>query len=237
MIKYADDIILLQPFTRNADLQSLLHAEISHARSWCEDHGLSLNNKKTKTMIVAKQTISNLDDTALGTTPVTTLKILGVTFTKSLKWSNHISSVCRKASSRLFILRRLREFMTKDDLITAYRAYIQSLLEYNSQVMVGLTCTDNDKLERIRRRAHRMICGRHCNCGEFTPLKIRRDYHAIKTFLKMRNKSHILHSLFPPVLPRSNHLRLPRSKSHRRTSSFIPYCSSLYNTLYASSLP
>lgn len=117
MIKWVDDILLLQPFSRNADLQNLLHSQMSHAQNWCNDHGLLLNKEKTKTMIVAKQSLLRVTDTSLSTSLATNIKILGVTFTTRLKWSNLTSSVCRKASSRLFILRWLREFMTKHDII------------------------------------------------------------------------------------------------------------------------
>jgi len=231
IVKYADDIVLLHPFTKTSNIEVIFKSEVQNATIWCKDHGLELNENKTKCMVISKR--PSFYKSSLQDKKVPYLKILGVTFTEKLKWGEHIESVCRKASSRLFIVRRLKEFMSKDDLFLVYKGFIQSILEYNAPLMAGLNVKYSEKLERLQKRAHRLICGRNCECDAFIPLSVRRDRCALKTFLRMQQEDHILHHLFPQFLPRTKHISLPIMNTHRRATSFIPYCSFLYNTQFS----
>lgn len=80
-----------------------------------------------------------------------------------------------------------------------------------------------------------LLCGRNCECDAFIPLSVRRDQCALKTFLRMQQNDHILHHFFPQFLPRTNHISLPIMNTHRRATSFTPYCSFLYNRQFSPS--
>ena len=90
------------------------------------------------------------------------IKILGLVFTNELKWDHQIDSVCRKASQRIFILKRLKTLLSPRDLIKIYNALILSVLDYNSPVMVGMPNKNLNCLEKVRKRCHRLICGADC---------------------------------------------------------------------------
>jgi len=55
-------------------------------------------------------------------------------------------------------------------------------------------------LEKVQKRAHRIICHSDCTCHQFPLLSDRRLAAAIKHFRSAtKNLDHVLHSLIPPA--------------------------------------
>ena len=145
-----------------------------------------------------------------------------------------MTQLCKKACQRLYVIKRLKKLLNKTELILIYNATILSILEYNGPLLVGLNKKCTDKIEKVRRRAHRVICGIDCRCQSFTPIQLRRNVAALKVFRKMMEPENLLYFLIPPNLQRSRHsdmLLLPRSRTHTRRTSFIPFCTVLHNRL------
>ena len=80
--------------------------------SWSETNHLPIKNKKCKVLdIVAKRNLSLppvyfSDSSRLPN--VCDFKILGVTFSSSLKWNYYLKDIMRKASQRIFVIRNLK---------------------------------------------------------------------------------------------------------------------------------
>ncbi|KAI8512044.1 hypothetical protein Bbelb_111440 [Branchiostoma belcheri] len=89
------------------------------------------------------------------------MKILGVFLQANLRWNSHVDSICCKSSQRLFLLRKLKHFhISSEDLVTVYMSYIRPVLEYAAPVWhSGLTTELSNKIEKIQRRAVRIIMG------------------------------------------------------------------------------
>ena len=160
-----------------------------------------------------------------------TMKILGVTLQKDLKWSSHIDIVCKAAARRVYILRQLKRLPTvsKKELTQIYSAHIQSLLEYNSVLFVGTTKENSYKIEKIMKRCHRVICHFDCECDLLPSPGKRRVSQALSVLKKIMHPDHILHSIAPSILTHSKHLQISFSKTDRRAKSFIPFTAQLYN--------
>ena len=94
---------------------------------------------------------------------VSTHRHLGLILHECLSWSPHIQSVVTKVSQRLGLLFRLRNqlpaLVTRELYVTCIH------LEYSSIVWSGLSQTDSSRLERLNRRAARLItrCSRLCD--------------------------------------------------------------------------
>ena len=82
---------------------------------------------------------------------------LGLNIAQDLKWTNHISAVCKKASSSLGFVRRNLAHCPKKSRLTAYLTLVRSILEYGSIIWDPHLQKDVDKLERIQRQAARFI--------------------------------------------------------------------------------
>ena len=226
MIKYADDVTLLCSFSSKDPVQTMIKTELQNMMTWCDSHGLCLNNDKTKVLVFKKPRIDSSYLDSIIPSPCSHLKILGVVFNDKLNWDSHVDAITKSASRRIHVLRQMKKIpsVTKKDLLLVYESYILSIIEYNAPLFTSLSTENNKRLERIRKRCHHIICGLHCNCDDFPTLITRRLTQTMKTFSLMQNPHHIIHSLLPHILPRSKHYFLEPIRTERRRLSFIPYC-------------
>ena len=230
LVKYADDVSILIPFNDPDELSTSVLKEVENIKKWCASHGLKVNEEKTKSLVFRS---SKIDDISLKSIPNVSsqVKVLGVTFEASLKWDLHIESVTKSASRRTYVLRTLKKIqtVTKADLLQVYHNYILGILEYNSPLFVGLSSKNEQRMERLARRCHRVICGMDCRCADFEHLRDRRLARAMKEFIKMMDPSNICNSLLPHRLPRTKHFFISHMKTDRRAKSFVPYCCLIWN--------
>ena len=121
-------------------------------------------------------------------------------------------------------LRALKSFIKKKDLMCIYDSLLRSILEYCSPLFIGMPSGMAHDLEKLQRRAHRVICGSTCEDGCLDSLGSRRERRAKDLFKQCLNRNHLLNHLLPPSSKRSHTLRflLPHLKTSRRSSSFIP---------------
>ena len=132
----------------------------------------------------------------------------------------------------------MKKYLRKSDLLLLDKSSILSTIEYNSPLLIekrSLNRKNAEKLEKVQRRCHRIICDIECHCDQFTPLSERRQQQALKMFLAMRDPEHLSHHLIPHSLSRScrSHIFiLPFFRTSLRLRSFIPMCLTLTNSLH-----
>ena len=161
----------------------------------------------------------------------TSIKFLGVIFSDSCRWDEHIEYICKSASRRVYALRRLKAAgFCKADLIRVFGAFIRSIVEYNSPLFVGLNVKNNIRIEKLQRLCHRIICGNECSGMCLGELKARRLRRACRVFSDMLHRDSILHHLVPRRLHYSGHLESCLSQSQRRSRTFIPFCTTFHNS-------
>ena len=127
------------------------------------------------------------------------MKVLGVTFQSSLKWDVHVSNIAKAAAKRVYVLRYLKRIpvVTKKDLLALYKNYILSVLEFNSPLFTGLHMKNSEKLERMQKRCHGILCGCGCKCNAFVSLDTRRRIQAANTFFKIMDPTAFLIASYP----------------------------------------
>ncbi|CAH1239145.1 Hypp5726 [Branchiostoma lanceolatum] len=167
------------------------------------------------------------------------MRILGVYLQSDLKWNVHVNFIYNKASQRLFLLCRVKHFRTpKDDLVIVYTSYIRPVTEYAAPVWhPGLTAELNNKIERIQRRAVRIILGRDYTCYAeacahlgLPSLHSRRSNLTLK-FAKSLMVSEQYRHLLPPTRANishrqtrsANNLDMPKCRTERYRTSAIPH--------------
>ena len=136
---------------------------------------------------------------------VHSVKLLGLTITDNLKWNNHIESVCKKISTRLYFLRQLkRTKLPPKDLLLFYVTCIRPLAEYACEVFHdSLPKYLSDDLERLQRQACKIILPEHgyedsLNVLNIPQLTDRRQNLTTKLFEKIVNDTNDkLHRLLP----------------------------------------
>ncbi|KAI4882434.1 hypothetical protein NFI96_025329 [Prochilodus magdalenae] len=89
---------------------------------------------------------------------VESLKFLGTTISRDLKWEKNTISIIKKAQQRMFFLRQLKKFHLPQTLmIQFYTAIIESILTASITTWFGSsTSQERTKLQRTIRTAERM---------------------------------------------------------------------------------
>ena len=219
-IKYADDVTLVEAIVQpTQDLISL-----PHVRSVFLSVGLMLNESKSKELFIhrSRNTVTQNSDFQR----VESVKILGMTLSCDVKWNLHIKDVLKRASRRLYVIRCLRNVLSPRDLVRVYHAIITALFLYASPALGRLPLSLINKLESFQRRAHRLICGRHCDCNLFPALTDRFLSAGLKLLkASEESKHHPLNPLVPHRLQRSQHLSVPFASTGRFSNSFFPWIS------------
>ena len=89
------------------------------------------------------------------------IKILGIYIQHDLKWDTQVKETVKKCNRKLFMLRTLKRFkLPLNDLVIVYIGYIRPILEYCTPLFhSNLTCKQTDDIERIQKRACKIILG------------------------------------------------------------------------------
>ncbi|XP_076037769.1 uncharacterized protein LOC143023141 [Oratosquilla oratoria] len=125
---------------------------------------IKLPNTNTILKIKMETTTMTPPQLSLGTHSlqvVQSAKLLGITIDDHLNWNQHINNIIRTASYKLFMLRRLKSLGTPlPDLKGVYTTFVLPTLMYASPAWSSsLNITQRSKLEKVQRRACRIILG------------------------------------------------------------------------------
>ena len=151
------------------------------ADSWC----VTFNASKTEEMIFSRKKRHNHPPVHFMNKelqPTDSITLLGVTITKTLSWSEHITCIAKKTAKRLYILGRSRNFLPHQARITIYKAYIRPLVEYASPIWNGAVITSLKLLDRLQKKALRLLkIGEPLKFG-IVPLSHRRNVASLCVF-------------------------------------------------------
>ena len=82
--------------------------------------------------------------------------MLGLQLEQSLSWTKHIEHIYKKVATALGLLKRVRDFVDRDTLVSIYNALILPHLEHACVVWDGLDKGLAIKLQRLQNRAARI---------------------------------------------------------------------------------
>jgi len=225
LYKYADDATLIIPHYVN-NISSKINDHINEMSFWCASNSLKLNKAKTQIMTIKKSA-----SLILHPLHCNQMKILGVIFDERLKWKNQILSILKKSSQRIYLLRQLKSYLSKHELLIVYKSLIQSVMLYACHLYIKLPQSLETHLTKIARRCHKIICHPTCSCDIIEcPSSLRQKY-AIRLFEKAANDpSHPVFHLIPSKLNYSKKFSQPYCATERRKLSFIPTITEIINT-------
>ena len=84
---------------------------------------------------------------------------LGINFDSNLKFSKHIGVITKKANSRLGIIKRTFQSLSPDIFLPLYKTLVRPILEYCSCVWSPMLKKDMIEIEKVQRRATKMVKG------------------------------------------------------------------------------
>jgi len=228
LIKYADDTTIIVPKIKDirdntADIEEKF-------KKWCNKNKLTINLTKTQKLIIYRQRMEKLFD--MNHISNKQIKVLGMWIQQNLKWDFHIDFITKKCSSRLYILRKLKQLVPKKFLITLFNGIIMSLIDYCGPVYGDLPISCENKLNSIVIRAHKIICNNNCNNNCLQLPKQRRLDQSIKLFENAyKDPKHSLHNILPKTLKFTKKLCEEYCTTALRKRQFVPFITTEINKL------
>ena len=143
---------------RNFNLQ----LAVNEAFTWLTGNRLCVNMPKSNTLLVSNFTNqADLEITLDGFSleQVESAKYLGIFVDNHLKWSQHISYLCKVVNGKLFVLRKLRSVLPAEALKLIYIACIQPLLDYCDTVWDVCGYEGSRKAQSLQNTAARIVTG------------------------------------------------------------------------------
>ena len=149
---------------------SKVYSQLTKTKEYAYLNDMKINEKKSKLMVFNPcSSMDFLPQFKIGNDElqvVEQLKLLGVCINTDLKWHTNTETMIRKANSKLWIIRRLKNLGAKqEDLIDVYCKQIRCHLEFAAPVWQGaITQAERADIERVQRCAFRIILGDEYDC-------------------------------------------------------------------------
>ena len=160
---FADDTSL---YVANGDptmLATELQQAVDNLSQWFDNWLLNVNIEKTALLILRKKGMPAIPITVriCGDVihQVNKHKHLGLILNSTLTWKDHVDYVCSKAAQRIGLLHRIRKRLSALAIRSVYLTSVRPVLEYAQLAWCGLSAQDINHLERLQRRAARVITG------------------------------------------------------------------------------
>ena len=222
-IKFADDTSLTGLLCDSDE--AVYRQAVGELVDWCDSNYLELNVTKTEELIVDFRkdpgVVCPLVINGKEVRIVTTYKYLGTVIDDKLDWTPNIEACCKKASQRLFFLRKLRQFRVNSTILNLFfQSAVMPMLLYNQLCFFGSAKqADLEQMDRIIKAASAVIR------QDTTPLAA--IYHqtcARKVRAILDDHSHPLHASLSACESRrdSGRLRSMRCRTSRFRNSFVP---------------
>ena len=123
-------------------------------RKW---NGAKLNTEKTKVMLImSRQRRTIFGDLCLHYNDI---DILGLHVDNNLTWNNHFKFLSKKISSSIWLLSKIRTYLSTDHRLLFYNAYIKPHFDYCSIIWSNSSNANINRVTKLQRRACKMILG------------------------------------------------------------------------------
>ena len=159
---YADDAKIFKHISNDFDKVDL-QSDLDSVKQWSDTWLLKLNEKKCKVISYGKEPLDKTEyfiNSGIEQYQLEKLEFindLGIIFDTDLKFNIHINEKVKKAYSILGVINRNFKYMSKQTFILIYKSMVRSHLEYGNCVWSPTRIMDIEKLERVQKRATRMI--------------------------------------------------------------------------------
>ena len=123
-------------------------------------------------------------------------KTLGATIDQHLSWKSNSENICKKITSGISALRRLKEVADKQTLLSVYNAIVRPYFDYCCEVWDVFGETQSKRLQKLQNRAARIIMNMTNDTDHsialqalgWKPLKTERKKAKAKIMYKLLNK-------------------------------------------------
>ena len=161
---YADDTVIYCSAHDVSIATSLCQSALSVLVEWCENNRLTINTQKSKIMAICRNDRAKLDwkteslyisNNASG--KVNVYKYLGVDLDENLTMNNMIDSTFNKANRKVYLLKKIRPYITREIANRIYKTCILPILHYADFLVDSGGVSFIGKLDTIQKRCLKII--------------------------------------------------------------------------------
>lgn len=156
---FADDTKIGRAIESPQDNVTLQH-DIDRLSRWAKDNQMKFNIEKSKSLQMGRSNVGHvytIDGVAI--TRVNAHRDLGVLISQDMKPSLHVGTIVKKANAMLGQIKRSFSVRSPDVFTDIYKAFVRPHLEFAVQAWSPWLQKDIDELEKVQKRAVRMISG------------------------------------------------------------------------------
>jgi len=154
-IMYADDTTLLINNDTTNGIHNTATTALTTTINYCKKNDLVMNPSKTIQINFSKKKACIPDLPNISTQ--TSVKFLGVTLDKDLTWSEHVNNVCKKMSSGVYVVRRMKWIGGLESAKLAYYALVDSHMRYGLAAWGGSSAGNLNRVLIIQKKAIRTL--------------------------------------------------------------------------------
>ena len=159
IFKYADDSKFGRPIRSNADAAAL-QTQIDNVWRWSETWGMSIHPTKTHVLHFGYGNPKfNYTMNGSRISDATSAKDLGVIIDSACTPSEHVQNISKKANGVLSQLNRTMISRNKDVIVNLFKLFVRPILESAATAWCPWERQDVETIEKIQRRATRMVPG------------------------------------------------------------------------------
>jgi hypothetical protein len=161
---FADDTNLSVAGESIEEVELAMNNDLLCVNAWLLANKLNLNASKTEFILIGsshrlknltKQPNIKIDQDKIK--QVHHSRLLGVEIDEKLSWNKHVENVAKMATSGIGAIRRIRDFVDRETLISIYNALVRPHFDYCSEVWDTLGIGLSTRLHKLQNRAARII--------------------------------------------------------------------------------
>ena len=155
---FADDVKLYLPVRDQNDVQ-LLQEDLDSLTYWCESNSIFINPSKCVVLHYARKLppVHTYQLSGIRIPSNEIVRDLGVYFDTQLNFDKVVSEIVKNANYRLSSIRRSFSRFNLRNFLLLYKSMVRPLLEYNTSVWFPLSLTGEHRIEKVQRRATRLV--------------------------------------------------------------------------------
>ena len=168
---YADDTTLYDMQDSMEQIEHNLQSALNNLHVWCKENGMILNSSKTKVMLVTtsqkrQRLARDILDLRFNNDILNSIsndKILGVFVDNNLAWTDHTKHLTKKIASSIWLLSKIKKYLSKDHRVQFYKSYIQPHIDFCSIVWGSSSESNKLKIFKLQNRACKVILDYNVN--------------------------------------------------------------------------
>ena len=168
---YADDTTIYFSNADKLELEKNLQSSLNCLQKWCRENSMTLYIDKTKVMLIASRqkrtvlgdTVLNLQYNDIYMKMTTSDKVLGIYVDNNLMWNNHFNFLSKKLSTYMWLLSKIRTFLSINHRVLFYNANIKPHLDYCSLIWSNTSNVNINKITKLQIRSCKLVLGQEYN--------------------------------------------------------------------------